>query len=564
MADTTTGPTDTPVPDQSAIELQQIGPYRLLELLGSGGFGEVYKAERRQPMRHTVAIKVIKLGFDTREIIARFNSERQALARMDHPNVAKVLDAGTTDAGRPYFVMEYVPGEPITQFCDVNKLSIKDRLELFTQACQAINHAHTKAIIHRDIKAGNVLAYLHDNKPTVKVIDFGIAKALTGDKLTEQTFNTERGQIIGTYETMSPEQADGSPDIDTRTDVYSLGVVLYELLSGTKPFDSATLRQAAEQEIKRIIREVEPPRPSTRLSGMGEEATKIATARREDLSALSKRLHNELEWIPLKAIRKERDRRYASPLQLAEDIQNYLEGKPLLAGPESRVYRAKKFLRRNARGVVASAATVLLLFAWIVLYFHGMRSEQQKTLAALAAEQRATQGERAVSGFLGKVISSVGPGGSRGRAVTVVEILDRAVHELDANEIPTITHLNATEVSGASPAQVRRAQAELALRSLPLVEAQIRRWLGLAYQDLGRTQQAEQQLRRAHALFASSLARDDPDVLWALNDLAIAVEDLGRCSEAEPMVREVFERRRRVLGDSDLQTLGAANNLGNL
>ncbi|MGH7179660.1 MAG: serine/threonine protein kinase, partial [Tepidisphaeraceae bacterium] len=382
---------DAPRLDQEAPALQQIGPYRILELLGSGGFGEVYKAERRVPMRQTVAIKVIKLGFDTKEIIARFNSERQALARMDHPNVAKVLDAGTTDTGRPYFVMEYVPGEPITLFCDAKKLSIKDRLELFKQACEAINHAHTKAIIHRDIKAGNVLAYLHDSKPVVKVIDFGIAKALTGDKLTEQTFNTERGQVIGTYETMSPEQADGSPDIDTRTDVYSLGVLLYELLSGFKPFDSATLRQAAEQEIKRIIREVEPPRPSTRLSGMGEEATKIASARREDLSALSRRLHSELEWIPLKAIRKERDRGYASPLQLAEDINNYLEGKPLIAGPESKVYRTKKFLKRHSAGIATSVAMVFLLTAGIGFYIHNIRAEQRKTEAALkeAKEQTA-------------------------------------------------------------------------------------------------------------------------------------------------------------------------------
>ncbi|MCY2954924.1 MAG: serine/threonine-protein kinase, partial [Planctomycetota bacterium] len=257
-----------------------IGQYRLLEPLGEGGMGTVFKAEQRSPVKRTVALKLIKPGFDTAEVIARFESERQALARMDHPHVAKVLDAGADDLGRPYFVMEYVPGVPITQFADTNKLSIKQRLELFTQVCDAIAHAHTKAVIHRDIKASNVMAYMADGKPIVKVIDFGVAKALTGDRLTDRTFNTAHGQAIGTYESMSPEQADGSPDIDTRTDVYSLGVLLYELLTGAKPFDRDTFAKAADQEIRRIIREVDPPRPSTRLTSLGEAGTKIAAARR--------------------------------------------------------------------------------------------------------------------------------------------------------------------------------------------------------------------------------------------------------------------------------------------
>src|SRR4051812_11054813 len=287
---------------------KRIGPYHILELLGEGGMGEVYKAEQRTPIRRTVAIKIIKLGFDSREVVARFESERQAMARMDHPHIARVLDVGISDSGRPYFVMEYVPGKPITQFADDNRLAIKDRLLLFMQACEAISHAHTKAIIHRDVKSSNVLAYLQDGRPTVKVIDFGIAKALTGDRLTDATFNTGQGRIIGTYDSMSPEQADGSPDIDTRTDVYSLGVLLYELLAGAKPFDQATLARAADQEIRRIIREVEPARPSTRLTALGATAAKLAEVRQVKVEQLAQALRSELEWIPLMAMRKERQR----------------------------------------------------------------------------------------------------------------------------------------------------------------------------------------------------------------------------------------------------------------
>jgi WD40 repeat protein len=272
-----------------------------------------------------------------------------------------VLDAGVDDRGCPYFAMEYVPGVPITEFADRHKLSINHRLELFQQVCDAIAHAHTKSLLHRDIKSTNVLAYMDDGKPAVKVIDFGIAKALTGDRLTDRTFNTQRGLAIGTYESMSPEQADGSPDIDTRTDVYSLGVLLYELLTGAKPFDEQVIRRAADDEIRRMIREVDPPRPSTRLTALeGDTAQTIAAARQEQVDVLSRQLRRELDWIPLKAMRKERERRYASPLALAEDIQNYLDAKPLVAAPDSFVYRLNKLVRRN-KALIASVAAVFVV-----------------------------------------------------------------------------------------------------------------------------------------------------------------------------------------------------------
>ncbi len=381
--ETQSHPSTAPLPQPQSIPTQ-IGPYRILETLGEGGMGTVFKAEQRTPVKRIVALKLIKPGFDTAEVIARFQSERQALARMDHPHVAKVLDAGADDLGRPYFVMEYVPGTPITKFADDKKLSIPERLELFIQVCEAIAHAHTKAIIHRDIKSTNVLAYLSDNKPMAKVIDFGVAKALTGDRLTDRTFNTARGEAIGTYESMSPEQADGDPDIDTRTDVYSLGVLLYELLTGLKPFDKITFAQAADHEIRRIIREVDPPRPSTQLSYLGETGTRIAANRRAQLDALTKQLRYELEWIPLMAMRKERDRRYANPLDLAADIHNYLHQRPLRAGPESIVYRARKYISRNTATLAAVVLIAALLIAGattsIILALRARRAE--KTVAS--------------------------------------------------------------------------------------------------------------------------------------------------------------------------------------
>src|SRR5688500_9545758 len=343
-----------------ADEPTAMGPYRILQPPGEGGMGIVYKAEQRHPVKRVVALKLIKLGMDTKDVIARFESERQALALMNHPNVAKVFDAGATATGRPYFVMEYVPGDPITTYCDRHNLTTKARLELFTQACAAVQHAHQKAIIHRDLKPSNILVALEDGKPLVKVIDFGVAKAVS-QRLTERTLFTETGQLVGTPEYMSPEQAEMTAlDVDTRTDIYSLGVVLYELLCGALPFDPKSLRGASYGEIQRIIRDVDPPRPSTRLGRMADGAAEVARLRGTHHAALERELRHELEWIPLKAMHKERNRRYATALELAQDIGNYLAQRPLLAGPETFAYRARKFVRRN-KGPVAAAAVVGLV-----------------------------------------------------------------------------------------------------------------------------------------------------------------------------------------------------------
>jgi len=337
----------------------EIGPFKVLTVLGEGGYGVVYLADQEHPIRRRVALKIVKPGMDSLQVIARFEAERQALALLDHPNIAQIHDAGTTPQGRPYFAMEYIEGLPITEYCDREKLDLKERLGLFLQVCHAIRHAHQKGIIHRDLKPSNILVTAVDDRPLVKVIDFGIAKALS-QPLTEQTLYTERGQFIGTPDYMSPEQAEmDTRGVDTRSDVYSLGVVLYELLTGVLPFDPADLRSRGVDHIRAVIREQEPRTPSTRLSSLGETTERIAEQRRTDPQTLARLLRRELEWIPLKAMRKEPARRYHSAAELADDIQNYLLGRPLLAGPESVPYRVRKFVRRHA--VIVGAATAMLL-----------------------------------------------------------------------------------------------------------------------------------------------------------------------------------------------------------
>jgi serine/threonine protein kinase/WD40 repeat protein len=377
-----------------------IGPYKLLQQIGEGGFGAVFMAEQTEPIRRRVALKVIKLGMDTRQVVARFEQERQALAVMDHPNIAKVFDAGATASGRPYFVMELVKGQPITEYCDRQGLSVPERLELFSQVCHAVQHAHTKGVIHRDIKPRNVLVSTHDGKPLVKVIDFGIAKA-TDQRMTEKTLFTEHQAMIGTPEYMSPEQAEGSLDIDTRTDVYSLGVLLYELLTGATPFDGKSLREAGYGEICRIIREVDPPRPSVRVSTNAQaawakpaatnaespSAERVAHLRKTDAAKLFGILKGDLDWVVMKALEKDRARRYATPTTLAEDVARYLAGDAVTAVPPSRWYRVRKFVRRNRTGVVAGV-TVTIAVAAVVLAQGSKQASANRARLSEQAQQR--------------------------------------------------------------------------------------------------------------------------------------------------------------------------------
>ena len=336
-----------------------IGPYKLLEQIGEGGFGVVFMAEQQQPVRRKVALKVLKAGMDTRQVIARFEAERQALALMDHPNIARVLDAGETSTGRPHFVMELVKGVPITDYCDQSRLTTRERLAVFTHVCHAVQHAHHKGIIHRDLKPSNVMVTLHDGAPVVKVIDFGIAKAL-GQRLTDKTLFTGFAQMVGTPMYMSPEQAQLSGlDIDTRSDIYSLGVLLYELLSGVTPFDGERMRTAGYDEMRRIIREEDPPSPSTRLSALGQSAVTVSAERQSDPKRLCRLLRGELDWIVMKALEKDRTRRYETANELARDVDRYLHDEPVAACPPSAWYRFRKFMRRH-KTLLATTGLILL------------------------------------------------------------------------------------------------------------------------------------------------------------------------------------------------------------
>lgn len=351
--------TDHPSGPAEGVGAVVAGRYKLVEAIGEGGMGSVYMAQQTEPVRRLIALKVIKAGMDSKAVLARFEAERQALALMDHPNIAKVLDAGTTESGRPFFVMELVKGVPITPFCDQRKLTPRERLELFVPVCQAIQHAHTKGVIHRDIKPSNVLVALYDGKPVPKVIDFGVAKA-AGQPLTDKTLVTGFGAIVGTPEYMSPEQAElNQLDIDTRSDVFALGVVLYELLTGTTPLDRVRLGSAALLEVLRIVREEEPPKPSTRISTSAARAG-IAASRGTDPARLSRLVRGELDWIVMKSLEKDRNRRYDTPTALARDVERYLAGDSVEACPPTLGYRLRKAYRRNRVAVRAVTAFVCL------------------------------------------------------------------------------------------------------------------------------------------------------------------------------------------------------------
>ncbi len=368
------------IPEQAG---SRIGRYKLMEKIAEGGMGAVYVAEQQEPVRRRVALKVIKPGMDTREVIARFEAERQALALMDHPNIARVLDAGATESGRPFFVMELVRGIPITDYADQNRLAPRERLELFVQVCHAVQHAHQKGIIHRDIKPSNVLVTLHDGVPVPKAIDFGVAKAIN-QRLTERTVYTQFAQMVGTPLYVSPEQAEMSGlDVDTRSDIYSLGVLLYELLTGTTPFDKQRFMKAAYDQMLQIIREEEPPKPSTRVSRLGDSASGVAVHRNTEPKKLGQLLRGDLDWIVMKSLEKDRTRRYETANEFADDIQRYLADEPVTACPPSAAYRFRKFARRN-RGILVTMGAIggVLLVATAFSAWQAIRATQAEQVAS--------------------------------------------------------------------------------------------------------------------------------------------------------------------------------------
>jgi eukaryotic-like serine/threonine-protein kinase len=528
----------------------KIGHYKLLQQIGEGGCGVVYMAEQEEPVRRRVALKVLKLGMDTKQVIARFEAERQALALMDHPNIAKVFDAGATETGRPYFVMELVRGSKITEFCDANNLSTEDRLNLLMQVCHAIQHAHQKGIIHRDIKPSNILVTINDGVPVPKVIDFGIAKATAG-RLTDNTLFTAFEQFIGTPAYMSPEQAVlTSLDIDTRSDIYSLGVLLYELLTGGPPFDQEELLAAGLDEMRRTIREKEPPRPSNRLSTLAADALRTtALHRHTEPPKLIHSVRGDLDWIAMKCLEKDRARRYETANALAADIDRHLDCEPVVARPPSRLYEFQKSVRRHKFGFAAAGAVIVALSIGlgVSLWQFGQKNRAYRRTAAAEQEQsrlRQIAGSKEkkseqVAQFLKEMLEGIDPTVAMGRDTTLLrEILDRTAERLGAD-----------------------------LKDQPALEAELRHTIAEVYLALGQQEKGEQNYRKALALRQKEFGPEHLEVAASLDGLARAVlspvipiqfeamtsKDKSRIEEAEKLAREALAIRKTLLGSEHLE-----------
>jgi serine/threonine protein kinase/lipopolysaccharide biosynthesis regulator YciM len=587
----------------------QVGPYRIREQIGEGGFGLVFVAEQLQPVRRTVALKLIKPGMDSREVVARFEAERQALAMMDHPHIAKVFDAGTTESGHPYFVMELVHGVPITDYCDQNSLTPLERIELFVAVCHAVQHAHQKGIIHRDLKPTNVLVTTLDGRPIPKVIDFGVAKAIH-QQLTDATIYTRFHQMLGTPLYMSPEQAEmTSADIDTRSDIYSLGVLLYELITGTTPFDQRRLARAAFDEIRRIIREEDPPRPSTRLSESKDRLASIAAQRRTEPAQLSRIIQGELDWIIMKALEKERARRYATADNLAKDIERFLQHEPVEAGPVSRSYRLRKFARRHRASLVTGASLLGLLLAgtgvstWQAI--RASRAEaaaidarQQEERARQAAVEEAERAERAAQAertakdeaekrlgqlekanqILASVFQNLDPGTEEkeGKPLRAIlgDRLDEAIAQLSGDAIgdPRMT-ANLQVILGKSLIGLGLAERSVELlRQASDTLASVRgaaddetlaamNALAAAHRLHGDLDQALKLLNQVVSQAEKKLGATHVETLIARQNLAVAYREAGKLDQALPYFEAIFADARRVLGPLDPQTLAIQDGL---
>ncbi len=523
-----------------------IGPYKLVRVIGAGGMGTVWLAEQEYPLRREVALKIIKLGMDSGDVIRRFEAERQTLAMMDHPNIAKVLDAGTTRRGRPYFVMELVHGVPITAYCDGQRLGPRERLALMVPVCRAIQHAHQKGIIHRDIKPSNVLVSSYDGKPTPKVIDFGIAKA-TGASLIDSQF-THLGLVVGTFEYMSPEQAEAgvdnaaAADIDTRSDIYSLGVVMYELLTGRTPLRWAEALKAGYVEILRRIREDEPQTPSSRLTTSPETLAEVADRRGTEAAKLPKLLRGELDWIVMKALEKDRARRYETANGLARDIERYLNGEPVEASPISTTYRLQKFAMKHRLLLATAAGFLALLMAGILVAgWQAMRARRAEAIALQERDRADTEAAtaHAVNEFVQKDL--LGQASAENQA--------RPDQKPDPDlKVRTALDRAAARIPSAFP-------------NKPSVQASIQETIGTAYTDLGLYTEAQPHLETALKLRLANMASDDLEVAKAKEGLATLLVAKGNPQAALPLLEEVLAVRRKKLGPDHPDTLEAANNV---
>jgi serine/threonine protein kinase len=515
-ADLTSGPGEFDVP-----------PFRLLRRIGDGGMGVVYEAEQLSPVRRTVALKLVRGGWSTEQAVARFESERQALALMNHPNIASVYEAGATPDGRPYFAMELVPGSPVTEFCDRHHLPVRARLELFVSICDGVQHAHQKGVIHRDLKPSNVLVAMIEGRPVPKVIDFGVAKA-TSVSLTDRALQTEAGQLVGTPAYMSPEQADmANQDVDTRTDVYSLGVLLYELLVGRLPYETGRGASGFE-ELRRRIREDDPAPPSTRVRRSAVESAAAAEARRTDVTGLARRLKGDLDWIALKALAKDRAARYDSPSALALDVRRHLEDRPVLARAPSRRYAIGKFVRRHRVAVAATMVVVTAVLAGALLATAGLLRARRAEREARAEAAKAV----AINRFLQETLGSAHPVLGRGRDTTVREALGLAAEK-----------------------------AERAFREQPDVLAALLNTVGRTHVVLGTYEDADPLLRRALALRRTDPGAPARDVGESVMALGVLRFSMGRYAEAEPLFREALAIHRSAYGNEHLAVAESLNDL---